>query len=58
MHDLDLERQIESVHDLLSSAERSHPPEEDYDEDRYTGSGSEQYIGNEALADMFSTLVR
>ena len=58
VHDLDLERQIESVHDLLSSAERSHPPEEDYDEDRYTGSGSEQYIGNEALADMFSTLVR
>ncbi len=56
---LGLERQIESVRRRLSEAEENCPPEEDYDDDRYRGSsGGGQSIGNDALADMFSTLLR
>jgi hypothetical protein len=56
---LSLQKQIESVRCLLSRAEENCPPEEDYDNDRYRGSStSGQSIGNDALADMFSTLLR
>ena len=56
---LRLEMQIESVRELLSCAEENCSPEEDYDDDRYSGSsGTDQSIANDALADMFSTLIR
>jgi len=54
-----LGKQIESIRELISNAEENCPPEEDYDEDRYRESaGGDQSIGNDALAEMFSTLLR
>ena len=53
-----LQEQIESVQDMLSVAEENSPQEEDYDHDRYQGDRDNQSSGNDALADMFSTLVR
>ena len=50
--------QIENVRDMLSEAEENAPHEEDYDDDRYRGNTSDQSFGNDALADMFSTLIR
>lgn len=55
-HQLGLRRQIASVHHLLSEAEENSPAEEDYD--GYRGSSGTQSIGNDALTDMFSTLLR
>ncbi len=53
-----LSEQIESVRDMLSAAEENDPQEDDYDDDRYRGHTSEQSVGNDALTDMFSTLLR
>ena len=50
--------QIESVRELLSEAEENALHEDDYDDDRYRGHTSDQSFGNDALADMFSTLIR
>jgi len=56
---LKLMRQIGTVRELLSRAEESYPPEEDYEDDRYAGSsGRGDSISNDALSDMFSTLLR
>jgi hypothetical protein len=55
---LGLQKEIESVQDMLSVAEENSPPEDDYDDDRYRGHRGNQSIGNDALADMFSTLIR
>jgi len=55
---LGLGERVERVQELLTSAEENVPPEPDYDEDRYRGTGGGDWIGNDALADMFSTLVR
>ena len=53
-----LTEQIESVRDMLSEAEENGHQEDDYDDDRYRGHTSDQSVGNDALADMFSTLIR
>lgn len=53
-----LQNEIESVKDMLSVAEENSSPEDDYDDDRYQGHRGNQSIGNDALADMFSTLIR
>ena len=53
-----LQGQIESVQDMLSVAEENSPQEDDYDDGRYQGGRGNQSIGNDALADMFSTLIR
>lgn len=55
---LGLNERVERVQELLTSAEENVPPEPDYDEGRYRGGGGGDWIGNDALADMFSTLVR
>lgn len=55
---LGLDERVERVQELLTTAEESVPYEPDYDEDRYRGDSSGDRIGNDALADMFSTLVR
>jgi hypothetical protein len=55
---LGLGERVERVQELLTSAEENVPPEPDYDEERYRGGGGSDWIGNDALADMFSTLVR
>jgi hypothetical protein len=57
-YSLGLEEQVNRVRDLLSSAEENCPPEDDYDDDRYRGARGGEWIGNNALADMFSTLLR
>jgi hypothetical protein len=57
-HGLGLQEQVDRVRGLLSSAEDDCPSEDDYDDDRYRGSSGRGSIGNDALADMFSTLVR
>lgn len=56
-YDLALGEEIERVENLLARAEEKISPEPDYDEDRYQGRGKEESIGNEALADMFLTLI-
>ena len=53
-----LREQIENVQEMLSFAEENAPQEDDYENDRYQGHRSNQSIGNDALADMFSTLIR
>ena len=53
-----LQKEIESVQDMLSVAEENSPPEDGYDDDRYQGHRGNQSVGNDALADMFSTLIR
>ncbi len=55
---LGLGEELERLQKLLTIAEENVPPEPDYDEDRYSGGGGSNWIGNDALADMFSTLVR
>ena len=54
----DLREQIENVQEMLSLAEENAPQEDDYEDDRYQGHGGDQSLGNDALADMFSTLIR
>ena len=53
-----LQEQIENVQEMLSVAEENTPQEDDYEEDRYQGHRGNQSVGNDALADMFSTLIR
>jgi hypothetical protein len=53
-----LHEQVERVRELLSSAEENYPPEDDYDDDRYSGGSGGESISNDALADIFSTLLR
>lgn len=53
-----LQEQIENVQEMLSCAEENAPQEDDYEADRYQGHRGNQSIGNDALADMFSTLIR
>lgn len=55
---LGLGERVDRVQELLTIAEESVPPEPDYDEDRYRGGSGDDRISNDALADMFSTLVR
>ncbi len=55
---LGLQKQVDRVRDLLSSAEENCPPEDDYDDDRDRWAGRGDSIGDDALADMFSTLIR
>jgi len=56
--DFGLRKQIENVQEMLSVAEENAPQEDDYEDDRYQGHRSNQLMGNDALADMFSTLIR
>jgi len=53
-----LNKQADRVRELLSSAEENCPPKDDYDDDRYHGRSGGESISNDALADMFSTLLR
>jgi hypothetical protein len=53
-----LREQIENVEEMLSVAEENALQEDDYEDDRYQGHRGNQSIGNDALADMFSTLIR
>jgi len=56
---LGIEKQTEAVRYLLLHAEENCPPEDDDDDGRFREwSGGDQSIGNEALADMFSTLLQ
>ena len=55
---LGLQMEIANVQEMISTAEENTPPEEDYDDDRYLGHRGSQSIGNDALLDMFSTLIR
>ena len=53
-----LHKEVVQLRKLLSSAEENCPPEEDYDDDSYRGGSGGGSISNDALADMFSTLLR
>jgi hypothetical protein len=53
-----LQEQIENVQEMLSCAEANAPQEDNYEADRYQGNRGNQSIGNDVLADMFSTLIR
>jgi len=57
-YELGLSERVERVQELLTSAEEKVPDKHDYDEDRYRGGSGGDYIGDDALADIFSTLVR